>query len=146
MFSTPWFAQKLNCKVVITVRHPAAFASSLKRLNWNFDFKDLLNQPLLMRDQLNAFGDEMKSVQLDDVIGQSALLWKLIYRSVHASRSLDPDFMIVRHEDLSCDPAGGFRDLYTKLGLDYTRKVEMTILNSSSSENPASYRARKSIR
>ena len=52
VFSTPWFAKKLNCKVVITIRHPAGFASSLKRLNWPFDFHDLLAQPALMRDYL----------------------------------------------------------------------------------------------
>ena len=43
VFSTPWFARKLHCRVVITVRHPAAFASSLKRLHWLFDFQNLLN-------------------------------------------------------------------------------------------------------
>ena len=46
VFSTPWFAKKLNCKVVVTVRNPGAFASSLKRLGWNFDFKDLLEGDL----------------------------------------------------------------------------------------------------
>lgn len=45
VFSVPWFAKKLNCQIVITVRHPAAFASSLQRLGWNFDFKDLLDHP-----------------------------------------------------------------------------------------------------
>ena len=136
VFSTPWFAQKLHCRVVFTVRHPAAFASSLKRLHWNFDFNDLLNQPLLMRDHLGAFEDEMRSIQQDDVIGQAALLWKMIYRTVHSTRELNPDFIAVRHEDLSRDPVGGYRDLYAKLGLDYTHKVENTILTSSSSENP----------
>ena len=136
VFSTPWFARKLNCKVVITVRHPAAFASSLKRMNWNFDFKDLLDQPLLMRDHLGAHRDEMKSIRADDVIGQASLLWRLIYRSVHASLSLNPDFILVRHEDLSRDPANGYRNLYSKLDLDYTHKVEKVILNASSSENP----------
>ena len=136
VFSTPWFAQKLNCKVVVTVRHPGAFASSLKRLNWNFDFKDLLDQPLLMRDHAGAYQDEMKSIKADDVIGQASLLWKIIYRSAHSTLNLNPDFIVVRHEDLSRDPASGFHDLYAKLGLDFTPKVEKTILNSSSSENP----------
>ena len=143
VFSTPWFAQKLNCKVIITVRHPGAFASSLKRLNWNFDFKDLLDQPLLIRDRVSAYQDEMKSIKADDVIGQASLLWKIIYRSVHSTLSLNPDFIVVRHEDLSRDPAGGFRDLYAKLGLDYTPKVEKTILNSSSSENPVELSRKK---
>jgi hypothetical protein len=143
VFSTPWFAKRLNCKVVITVRHPAAFASSLKRLNWPFDFQDLLNQPLLMRDQLEPFRDEMQSIQPEDVIGQAALLWKLIYRSVHTTRELIPDFKIVRHEDLSLDPIPGYRALYTSLGLEFTPRVEKIILNSSSSENPAELSRKK---
>lgn len=136
VFSMPWFAKRLNCKVVIAVRHPGAFASSLKRLNWPFDFQNLLNQPLLLRDHLGSYGEEMQSVPLDDVIGQAALLWKLIYRVVHETRQLSPDFLIVRHEDLSRDPISGFRALYTNLGLEFTPRVEKTILSSSSSENP----------
>jgi hypothetical protein len=136
VFSTPWFATKLNCKVVITARHPAAFASSLKRLNWPFDFQDLLDQPLLMRDHLEPDREQMQSMKPDDVIGQAALLWKMIYRSVHARRQLNPDFIIVRHEDLSSDPISGYRDLYHLLGLEYTPRVERIIMNSSSSENP----------
>jgi hypothetical protein len=136
VFSTPWFAKRLDCRVVITVRHPAAFASSLKRLNWTFDFQDLLDQPLLMRDHLDDCREEMKAARPDDVIGQASLLWKLIYRSVHATRESNPDFMIVRHEDLSRDPIPGYSALYAALGLAFTPRVEKTILNSSSSENP----------
>jgi hypothetical protein len=136
VFSTPWFARRLNCKVVITVRHPAAFAGSLKRLSWPFDFQNLLNQPLLMRDQLEPYRREMESMSSDDVIGQAALLWKLIYRSVHATREQYPDFIIVRNEDLSRDAIPAYRDLYNDLGLEFTRRVEKFILNSSSSENP----------
>jgi len=136
VFSTPWFAKKLNCKVVIAVRHPGAFVSSLKRLNWPFDFQDLLDQPLLMRDHLEPYREQMQSTKADDVIGQASLLWKLIYRSVHADRELNPDFITVRHEDLSRDPIGGYRELYTSLGLEFTPRVEKIIRNSSSSENP----------
>jgi hypothetical protein len=136
VFSTLWFAKRLNCKVVITVRHPAALASSLKRLNWSFHFQELLNQPLLMRDHLEAYRDQMQSMKPDDVIGQAALLWKMIYRSIHAASELNPDFIIVRHEDLSRDPVPGFHDLYRLLDLDFTRRVEKIILTSSSSENP----------
>jgi hypothetical protein len=143
VFSTPWFAKHLKCKVVITVRHPAAFASSLKRLNWKFDFQDLLDQPLLMRDHLDLYREEMQSIKSDDVIGQSALLWKMIYHSVHATRELNPDFIIVRHEDLSRDPVSGYRDLYQLLDLEFTTRVEKTILNSSSSENPAELSRKK---
>jgi len=136
VFSTPWFAKRLNCNVVITVRHPAAFASSLKRLNWPFDFQDLLAQPLLMRDYLEPYREQMQSVKQDDVIGQAALLWRLIYGAVHALQGSNPDFIIVRHEDLSLDTISGYRALYKALGLEFTSRVEKTILSSSSSENP----------
>ena len=136
IFSTPWFARTLNCQIVITIRHPAAFASSLKRLNWPFDFRDLVNQPMLMRDHLEADRADMESIQPDDIIGQSALLWRMIYRFVHSTRDLFPQFNMVRHEDLSLDPIAGYKTLYESLGLTFSEKAKDAILNSSSSENP----------
>ena len=137
VFSTKWFAKCLNCKVIITVRHPAAFVSSLKRLNWPFDFQDLLDQPLLMRDFLEPYRDRMEAAKAGGIIEQAALLWTVIYHSVHATFEQNPGFIAVRHEDLSRSPVDGFRALYNSLGLDFTRRVEKTILTSSSSENPA---------
>jgi len=151
VFSTPWFAQRLNCKVVITIRHPGGFASSLKRLNWPFDFRDLLDQPMLMRDHLESDCADMESMPADDIVGQSALLWRMIYRSVHVTLrqaqgdalSLFPDFKLVRHEDLSLDPIAGYKSLYESLGLTFDEKVRDTILNSSSSENPTELSKKK---
>lgn len=137
VFSTEWFAKCLNCRIVIAVRHPAAFVSSLKRLNWPFDFQDLLDQPLLMRDFLEPYRGQMEAAKSDDIIGQASLLWSLIYRAVHTSLGRNPDFIAVRHEDLSLDPVSEYRKLYDSLGLDFTKRVEKTILTSSSSENPA---------
>lgn len=137
VFSTPWFAKQLNCQVVITARHPGGFVSSLKRLGWNFDFGNFLNQPLFMRDHLEGDRAAMESMLKDDLVGQAALLWKIIYRFVHSTRTGFPQFNIVRHEDLSRDPIGGYQTLYNSLGLDFTERVKDIIQNSSSSENPA---------
>ncbi|MBC7877140.1 MAG: sulfotransferase [Anaerolineales bacterium] len=143
LFSAPWFAQTLNCQVVMTVRHPAAFASSLKRLNWHFDFRNLLDQPALMRDYLEADRAEMELIQSDDIIGQSALLWRIIYRFVHSTGQLHPDFKIVRHEDLSLDPVDGYKALYESLDLKFDERVKKFILNSSNSENPSQLSKKK---
>jgi glutaredoxin-related protein len=143
VFSAPWLAKRLNCRVVITVRHPAAFANSLKRLNWPFDFNDLLDQSWLMKDNLELYRDEMKSIKSADIIGQAALLWKVIYRSVHSTCERNPDFIVVRHKDLSRDPVNGYRGLYASLGLDYTPRVEKIILDSTSSDNPAELSRKK---
>ena len=136
VFSTPWFVRRLDCQIVVTVRHPAGFASSLKRLGWSFDFQNLLEQPLLMRDYLEADRADMEQMPADDIIGQAALLWRLIYRTVDSVRSKHPEFQIVRHEDFSADPVRCYRELYAALGLKFTPRVENLILKSSSSENP----------
>lgn len=137
VLSLPWFIERLNCRVVVTVRHPAAFASSLKRLNWSFDFRNLLDQPLLMRDHLEPFRADMERVAADDVIGQAALLWRMVYRVVHATVERFPSVIVLRHEDLSRDPLTGYARAFESLGLAYTAQVQEMIRTSSSSENPA---------
>ncbi len=137
VFSLPWFAGRLECSIVVTVRHPAAFASSLKRLNWPFDFHDLLAQPLLMRDLLEPYRSRMEAMPVNDIIGQASLLWAMVYRSVQQACRELPAVRIVRHEDLSVDPVPGFKSLYHELGLEFTSRVERTILASSSSDNPS---------
>ena len=137
VFSAPWFAGRLGCQVVITVRHPAGFASSLKRLNWSFDFSDLLEQPALMETYLDVDRAAMESISANDMIGQAGLLWRMIYRVVARMINLYPSFIVVRHEDLSREPVAGYRDLYSALGLEFTSKVEQVILKASGSENPA---------
>ena len=129
--------------MVVTVRHPAGFASSLKRLNWPFDFRDLLDQPLLMRDHLEPFRADMERIQPDDVIGQSALIWRMVYRVVHADRERIPSIQVVRHEDLSLDPVAAYARVYESLGLAYPAKVREMIRSSSSSENPAELSRKK---
>lgn len=138
LFSVPWFAQRLDCRVVITVRHPAAFASSLKRLGWNFEFSNLLQQPLLMRDWLEPYRHEMEAMldTPDDIIAQGSLLWRILYQVVDQFRDRVPGLLIVRHEDLSLEPIDGFQDLFTSLGLGFSSRVKKAILNTSSSKNP----------
>ena len=138
VFSTPWFEKALDCQVIITVRHPAAIASSLKRLDWSFDFEHLLAQPLLMNDLLEPYYDDMQAMARNpqDIIGQSGLLWRIIYQVVAQYESKYPQFQVVRHEDLSLDPIDSFRSLYNSLGLSFSAHVKQVILKSNSQNNP----------
>ncbi len=138
VFSAPWFAGRLGCQVVIILRHPAAFVSSLKRLNWPFDLADLLAQPFLMRDLLDPFRTDIEKAARStiDPITQNSLLWRLVYTVVRNYQILHPEFRIVRHEDLSLNPKEAYRSLYHDLGLSFSARSERIILSSSSSENP----------
>lgn len=138
VFSASWFATRLNCRVVILVRHPAAFTSSLTRLGWNFDFHDFLQQPLLMRDWLESFRRDMEALldTPEDVIAQSCLLWRMVYQVVSQMRERYPELLIIRHEDISKDPLEGFNNLYKALDLEFSERAKQTILDSSSGKNP----------
>jgi len=134
LFVAEWFAHRFDAYVVIIVRHPAAFAGSLKRMNWLADFREFLDQPLLMRDHLGSFEEELKDavVQPRDLIGQAILQWRMLYHTVDRYRKAHPKWSVVRHEDLSADPVEQFRELYGVLGLDYTTEIEQAIVASSS--------------
>ncbi len=146
IFSAPWFPSRLDCRVVITIRHPAAFASSLKRLDWPFDFSDLLAQTQLMQDWLEPFRQEIETISAGatapmkqdkvDTIASASLLWLMIYTFVKKCLGDNPDFILVRHEDLSADPVKGFNALYSRLGLDFSAQAEKKILQASSPDNP----------
>ena len=148
LFSIPWFIQRLECQVVVTVRHPAAFVSSLKRLNWAFQVEDLLAQPLLMHDWLSPFQRDMESIITGSeaaeasaqahaaIIDRACLVWRMAYQVVDILRQKFPQILVVRHEDLSLDPLAGYRALYTGLGLNFTPAVQKAILKSSSADNP----------
>jgi hypothetical protein len=137
IFSAAWFAERLDCEVVIVLRHPAAFVSSLKRLDWPFDFKDLLAQPLLMRDWLEPFRGELEQAAgaRGDVVGQGVLLWRVIHHVASGLQSR-PRVRVVRHEDLSLQPVAGFEQLYAQMGLVFNSKARARVKKASSSSNP----------
>jgi hypothetical protein len=137
VFSLPWFSERLGCQIVVTVRHPAAFASSLKRLKWSFNFDDLLQQTLLMRDYLEPYRSQMAAVEAGDIVGQAGLLWALIYGAVRIVHDRNPAIHIVLHERLSANSVEEFHKLYDDLGLSFTPGTRDNIVRSSSDRNPA---------
>lgn len=147
VLSLDWFIRRLNCKVIVLVRHPAAVASSLKRLKWSLNLKkNLLSQPLLVRDHLESLRPGIEQDSAQDLISRAAWLWRIIYSMSWQVVQKHPEALIVRHEDLARDPIGGFRMLYQASGLKFTSQVEKAILKSTSSENPTETNSAHSIR
>jgi hypothetical protein len=142
VFSAEWFLNRLGSEVVITVRHPAAVVSSWKRLDWSFDFTNLLEQPALMRDLLEPFHAEMEAALSPgkDLVDRVALLWRVIYSVVDHYRQRSLHVHIVRQEDLSRDPLREYASLYKALGLSFTGRAEAAVAASSASDNPTETR------
>ena len=138
IFSAEWLYQKFDMDVVVLIRHPAAFASSLKIKSWDFEFRHFLNQPLLMERVLKPFETEIinYSETPPDIIKQAILLWNCIHYVILEYRKNHPDWIFIRHEDLSRDPVEGFSEIYKSLGLDFQDYVKMKIIESSNEGNP----------
>ena len=134
VFSAEWLAETFGAQVVVLIRHPAAFADSLNRAGWNFDFSNFLRQPLLMEHYLDRFADEIRAAAARpmDILDQASLLWRVIYHTVYEYQQAHPAWYFVRHEDLSLDPIAEFRQLFRYLDLPFSDKVGEVITDHTS--------------
>jgi hypothetical protein len=148
VFSSEWIAERFGAQVVVLVRHPAAFASSLLRLGWTHDFGSFLAQPLLMRDHLAPFEEEIRHFAKHErsVLDQAVLQWRLIYSTVATFRERHPEWTFLRHEDLSLAPLEGFEALYETLGIPFDERIERRIAESSSADNPGELEHRHDVK
>jgi hypothetical protein len=129
VFSSSWLASTFDMATIVLVRHPAGFASSLKRLRWSHPFNHFLAQPALMEERLHGFEDEIRRMaQVEhDIVDQASLLWRMIYSVLLEYRRRHPDWLFVRQEDLACDPVGGFARILERLGLRYSDRIQQTV-------------------
>jgi sulfotransferase family protein len=139
VFSAEWFVRRLGFQVVVMLRHPVAVVGSRKRLGWRFDLPELLAQPLLVRDWLapiqRGWPDALRPG--GDIVQGGAQLWRLIYEAVLEQSRRLPGLILVRHEQLSMDPVGGFEELYERLGLPFDERARRSVIESTSTSNPA---------
>lgn len=138
LFSAEWLAKTFSMDVIVMIRHPAAFASSIKRLNWKHDFTHFLHQPELMEEYLAPFAAEIEdfAAHEHDILEQAALLWNIMYYRVSQYKRLHSDWIFLRHEDASMDPLHHFEYLYNRLGLNFSASVQAVIREYSDSSNP----------
>ncbi len=138
LFSASWLARKFNMDVVVLIRHPAAFASSYKRIKEPNRFSDLLNQRELMEDLLYPFREEIARYAHAhvDLIDQAILLWKITFYMIRKYHHEHPEWFFHRHEDLALDPQRQFRILFNQLGVPFTEKIQKTIVKMNGRSNP----------
>jgi len=135
LFSAEWLYQNFYTNNIVLIRHPAAFVSSLIRMNWRFDFKNFLNQPYLMENYLSRYSNNMKSKNLD-IVMEGCILWNCIHIIIWDFKKKYPEWIYKRHEDLSLNPMGEFEDIFTKIHVDFTSVVKEKIESTTSIYNP----------
>jgi hypothetical protein len=121
LMSADWLAQRFDMQVVVLIRHPVPFVSSIKVLDWFHPWKDFLDQPVLMEKRLGVFEREFRALaeKPGDVIADARLLWRVCHRVIRQYQSEHPEWIFLRHEDLSRDPLHGFATMFKTLGVDF---------------------------
>jgi hypothetical protein len=136
LFSTEWIYENFNCKIVVLIRHPAAFVGSLKIKNWNFDFNNLKNQPQLLEILPNDFVlkiFEFSETQ-KDIIDQGILIWNIFYYIINQYQEKYFDqWYFIKHEDISMNPMEEFKKLFLFLELKMDKNTEEFIKVTSNS-------------
>jgi len=135
IMSTDWLATRFDADVVVLVRHPAAFVASLKVKKWDHAFDHYVEQEKLM-EVLAPFAEQIKlfANSEQDIIDQGILLWNIAYYRIHQFKQVFPNWIFVRHEDLSMDPVIEYKKIYERLGLNFTSMVEKNIVESSTAK------------
>ncbi len=136
LFSAEWLQQNMDMEVVIIIRHPAAFAESLKTKNWKHDFTHFIRQEKLMKGHLQPFEEEIKQFlqdekRQDDIIEHASLLWNIFHHQIKYYQEKYPNWIFVRHEDLSRRPLTAFENLFKQLNLSFNRQVKAYLQKST---------------
>jgi hypothetical protein len=138
IFSAEWLHATFDMNVLVLIRHPAAFCSSLKIKNWKFSFNNLLKQPLLMDKYLYPFEEAINDYAENDrnIIEQATLLWNCIHHVISIYQEKYPAWLFMRHEDLSTDPVNQFLLIFKTFDLEFNAKVKNRIHETSGAHNP----------
>ncbi len=138
ILSAGWLHEKFGCRVVVMLRHPLAFAGSLKKWNWQFDFGQLLAQPQLGGGWLEKFAPGMAAAQEGraDRIDRACLLWNILHARIALYRAQHPEWLYMRYEDLAAQPVEKFAEMFDYLALRYSRRTAEKIRRMTAGGNP----------
>lgn len=148
MLSAGWLANRFDMEVVVLVRHPGAFAGSLKKLGWRHPFDHFLRQPLLMRDVLGPFEHDLRSFADRErpIVDQAILLWNVLNYAILRARDEHPNWTILRLEDVARAPLISFHSLYERLGMGFDLEAARVIQAHSDQANPTESRKPSNVR
>ena len=135
LFSAEWLTQNFDSQNIVLIRHPAAFVGSLLRLNWRFDFRNFLNQPKLMKQYLAPFDEKIHAFS-GDFLEEACLLWSCLHFVIQKYRATYPNWIFLRHEDISRNPLVEFERLFQKINVDFSAEIRREVMKFSASENP----------
>ena len=133
LLSAEWFHDAFDATPILTVRHPAAVVSSIMLKGWKPDYRDLFQQESVVGDFFanDPIVDEPESYHPANVLENACQLWRLLHKVILAYRVRHPDWVVVRHEDLSARPTTAFAELFSQLDVPYNQSTQDYVVRST---------------
>lgn len=129
-----WVATQFNAQILLVMRHPCGFASSLDALDWKLGINRLLRQNSLMRDHLEPFRDVLNRARNDKWLTRGAI-WASIHLVYTKQMKTHPDWHLYKYEDICNDPVEQFASIAQKLGLKLSHHAFSKIESLSTTDN-----------
>ena len=139
LLSAEWLQETFDMKVVLIIRHPAAFAAAVKQRGHSMPFDHFLKQPVLLSNPLaKPFVEQIHSFASSkhDPVDQAAFFWCILATFVRHYQERHDDWVFLRHEDLLMHPKEGFKKVFDRLSLPFTESTSRFIRSTTSSSNP----------
>ncbi len=134
-----WIAKRFHAQILIVMRHPCGFASSIEPLGWPLNVNNLLCQKELMLDHLEPFRKTLHRASNDKWLTRGAL-WGALHTVFTHQLKRHPDWHLLRYEDLCADPLGQYETLAQEFGLKLKASTRQKIitLSAKNSSDPGS--------
>ena len=137
-----WIANRFHAQILIVMRHPCGFASSLEALGWNLGVNSLLRQDVLMQDHLEGFRDVLNKARNDKWLTRGAI-WGAIHSVFARQLASNPDWRLLRYENLCANPTGQFETLAEEFGLELNLSTRQKIEALSATDSTDSGSTRR---
>lgn len=143
IMSAEYLFKKYSCKVIVSIRNPASIISSYIMKNWEHDFSHFLKQEHLINNRLSKFKKQIKKFSnfKRSILEQGILLYKIIYSVVDEYQSKYPEWLFVKHENLTSDPKKYYEIIFRYLNIEYDYKL-LEKIEYSTRNNPKVYKNR----
>lgn len=151
-----WLSARFpHAQQVCLLRHPCGQFESWRRMGWEPEPARLLRNERLMADHLHPFEHLLRSAT--GYWERAGAFWAATTYLIHRQTEAAGGRLIVAYEWLCGNPVARFQELYNRLGLRWTRRVERFLsssnrpgdtrpysLNRSSEIQPAKWKERLS--
>ena len=139
--SVEWVAHLWRPQIVLIVRHPAAYAASVRNLRQEAEeierFRLLRDNPVLQERFLGNLDPKLAPIR--EPLEASVASWAIRNVVVFETRKRYPEWRVVGYEAVAEDPLGQFKRLYEDLGLLWDASAREAIQRRSTTESAGQF-------